>query len=41
MWVSAHTLTVRTDSLTCHGLYVEGAGDADGDHHQEQGKHAV
>ena len=41
MWVSAHTLTVRTDSLTCHGLSVEGAGDANRYYHQEQGKHAM
>ena len=40
MWVSAHTLTVRTDSLTCHGLSVEGAGDANRYYHQERGKHA-
>ena len=33
-------MTLRADSLTCHGLSVEGAGDANGDYHQEPGKHA-
>ena len=40
MWVSAHTITVAKDHLSCDSLAVEGVGDADGEYLQLPGKHA-